>query len=185
MLLKYLLPSINLLLVISEIKDHGINKFYTNLFIRLYVTVSQEAYSMNKYGVGILAAVMIAALVMPAVAAGQATVDRTSFINPQYNRISGYVHDWTGAPVESATVVLVFYGDWRNDIYIGDIEIATAITDVNGSYDFGYSVYAYQFSPALVFSYALGCEPSSPQIIFLSENYYFNIVMYNLTTPTV
>lgn len=133
---------------------------------------------MNKYGVGILAAVMIAALVMPAVAAGQATVDRTSFISPQYNRISGYVHEyWTGAPVENATVVLVFYGDWWNDVYIGDIEIATAITDVNGFYDFGYNVYAYQFSPALIFAYAFGCEPSSPQIIFIASNYYFNIIL--------
>jgi len=95
--------------------------------------------------------------------------------------ISGYVHEyWTGEPIEGATVVLVFYGDWWSEVYIGDIEIATAITDANGFYDFGYSIYAYPFSPALIFSYAPYCEPSSPQIIFITSNYYFNINLEGL-----
>jgi hypothetical protein len=151
---------------------------------------------MNKYGVGILAAVMIAALVMPAVAAGQATTDQVYF-GPRYMTISGYVHEyWSGAAISNATVVMVFYGNSYEYTPAGGldgIQIVTTMTDANGYYYFGYDnlqgtnwdIYAYPFSPALVFSYALGCEPSSPQIIFLTENYYFNIVMYNLTTPTV
>ncbi len=153
---------------------------------------------MNKYGVGILAAVMIAALVMPAVAAGQATVDQPSFFSPRYMTISGYVHEyWSGAAIPDATVVMVFYGNSYEytpaGVGLNGIQIVTTTTDANGYYYFGdderqgknWDIYAYPFSPALIFSYALGCEPSSPQIIFLSENYYFNIVMYNLTTPTV
>ncbi|HPC28339.1 MAG TPA: hypothetical protein P5168_00230 [Candidatus Methanomethylicus sp.] len=117
---------------------------------------------------------------MPAVAAGQATTDQVYF-GPRFMTISGYVHEyWTGEPIEGATVVLVFYGDWWSEVYIGDIEIATAITDANGFYDFGYSIYAYPFSPALIFSYAPYCEPSSPQIIFITSNYYFNINLEGL-----
>jgi len=61
------------------------------------------------------------------------------------------------------------------------------MTDANGFYDFGYNVYAYPFSPALIFAYALNCEPSGPQIIFITSNYYFNIILegmvfYRVTT---
>jgi len=164
-----------------------------NIFIYLSVTVSQEAYSMNKYGVGILAAVMIAALVMPAVAAGQATTDQVYF-GPRYMTISGYVHEYnSGAAIPDATVIMVFYGNSYEytpaSIGLDGIQIVNTTTDANGYYYFGYDewqgwnwdIYAYPFSPALVFSYALGFEPSDPQIIFLAENYYFNIIMTNLT----
>jgi hypothetical protein len=140
---------------------------------------------MNKYGVGILAAVMIAALVMPAVAAGQATVDRTSFFSPQYNNVRGYVHDSnSGAPVENATVVLVFYGYWTADVPSNQIDIATTTTDMYGYYDFGNNIWGYQYSPALLFAYALGCEPSSPEIILLlsyDSPFYYNLWVYNST----
>ncbi|GEM_PF-2682754 len=147
---------------------------------------------MNKYGVGILAAVMIAALVMPAVAAGQATVDQ-GFIHPQRMTISGYVHADNGTLIESATVVLVFFGDAVQapvGSAIGSVEIATTTTDGNGFYCFGYNealeynynwdIRAYPFSPALIFAYAEGYEASQPQIILLTDNYYHNIVMDSL-----
>lgn len=149
---------------------------------------------MNKYGVGILAAVMIAALVMPAVAAGQATVDQR-FIYPQCMTISGYVHDCTmGSPIPDATVVLVFFGDAYEyaspeGSAIGSVSIATTTTDENGFYWFGYNemqgywnwdIYAYPFSPALIFAYAEGYEASQPQVILLTNDYYHNIFMYSI-----
>jgi len=137
---------------------------------------------MNKYGVGILAAVMIAALVMPAVAAGQATTDQ--IISPTYNNVRGYVHDsYSGTPAEGATVVLVFFGQWQQvAVLSGQIEIATTITDANGYYDFGNAIWGYRYSPALLFAYALGCDPSEPEIIILlswDSPVYYNLWVYN------
>ncbi len=132
---------------------------------------------MNKYGVGILAAVMIAALVMPSVAAGQATVDRPSY-GMTNMRLSGFVEDlWNPGPIEGATVVMIFFGDEyvtaKDDVFFGGIQIVTARTDSTGHYDI--YIYAYPFSPALIFAVHPDYEPSDQMIVLLANEYHYNI----------
>ncbi len=133
---------------------------------------------MNKYGVGILAAVMIAALVMPSVAAGQATVDKARF-GPTEMYISGFVEDlWNPGPIEGATVVMIFFGDSMGMGPMGvqysvGIEIATARTNASGHYEF--MIYAYEYSPALIFAVHPYYDPSDQMIVLLADGYHYNI----------